>query len=319
MNCQPYYALVFGAAILGSIQARAAGPLTAEPGTKPVEWTIKYAGQPVMVYALDPQKFKPYVKELRTLKGHNVLRDSPFDHLHHHALMYGIRVNGINFWEETAGGGVQKVVRTFPPEFGQGEGGLPQASLTQELQWVAPEDAFLPATNTPALLVERRTLLLTIDEPRQEVGLHWKSKFEVGTKTNVVVLSGANYHGLGMRFLQALDGAAVHITPDGRPDLSGGKQDVSVHKWEAVVFDDPSAPATIVLHGHASNPRGDSVYFAMRTPFAYLSATQGLDQESLVYHAGDHFELNYLITLYPGIKSAGEIAARARQWEQSNP
>ena len=35
--------------------------------------------------------------------GENLLRDAPHDHLHHHALMYGIRVNGVNFWEETPG------------------------------------------------------------------------------------------------------------------------------------------------------------------------------------------------------------------------
>ena len=78
-------------------------------------WSIIYNGTPLLVYAFDPQKYKPYVKELRTIRGDNVLRDAPFDHLHHHALMYGIRVNGINFWEETAGNGVEKVVETTEP------------------------------------------------------------------------------------------------------------------------------------------------------------------------------------------------------------
>jgi hypothetical protein len=314
-----FIALVGGALLAASGTTRAAEPLTVEPAGQPVEWTISYRGQPVMVYASAPQKFKPYIKALYTLKGYNVLRDSPFDHLHHHALMYGIRVNGVNFWEETAGCGVQKVIQTLPPELGKTDAGLPQARIAQVLQWVAPEDAFLPSTNTPALLLERRTLVLTLNEARQEVAVQWKSQFQVGTKTNTVVLSGANYHGLGMRFLQELDGLASHFTPEGKPDLGGSKQDVSPHKWEAVSFDAPGKPATLVLLGHPSNARGDAQYFSMRTPFAYISAIQGLDKEPLVYRAGDTFELNYLVTLYPSLKSADAINERAREWNSSKP
>ena len=95
--------------------AAAAEGLVAEASSRPTQWTITYEGKPVMVYEFDPQKFKPYVKALNTLRGYGVLRDSPSDHLHHHALMYGIKVNGVNFWEETTGCGVQKVVESSPP------------------------------------------------------------------------------------------------------------------------------------------------------------------------------------------------------------
>ena len=52
----------------------------------------------------------------------------------------------------------------------------------------------------------------------------------------------------------------------------------------------------------------------MRTPFAYLSATQNLDQEPLVYHQGQHFEVNYLITLYPDLKTTEALVERNRKW-----
>ena len=52
----------------------------------------------------------------------------------------------------------------------------------------------------------------------------------------------------------------------------------------------------------------------MRTGFPYLSATQGLDQEPLVYRAGDTFELNYLVTLYPELKSAEALSEGARRF-----
>jgi hypothetical protein len=309
-------ALILG---LGSVlRAVAEGLLVAESGSRPIQWTINYKGKPVMVYAFDPQKFKPYVKTLNTLEGYGVLRDSPEDHLHHHALMFGITVNGINFWEETSGCGVQKVVDALPPKIEQAQDGQRQAKLTQLIYWVAPQDAFLPNSNTPPLLIERRTLLLRVDPRKRETALHWQSAFEVGTKTNMVTLSGANYHGLGMRFLKELDPLAVHLGPEGRLDLSNSRQDVSQHPWEAVLFDLLAKPATIALFGAPTATRGDDHYFSMKTPFAYLCATQNLDREPLVYHRGDHFELDFLITLSPELMSGDALAERNRQWRRTS-
>ena len=54
----------------------------------------------------------------------------------------------------------------------------------------------------------------------------------------------------------------------------------------------------------------------MRTPFAYLAATQALDKEPLVYQAGQTFELNYLVLLYSGEKPATALNERAQLWEE---
>jgi hypothetical protein len=299
---------------LSQATAFAASPITVESASQPGQVTLKYQGKPVMVYEFAPYTYKAYVKELYTLRGDNVLRDAPHDHLHHHALMYGIKVNGVNFWEEISGSGVQRVVRTADPVLSKNPSGLPQAVLVQDLVWVPAVDAFLPLTNAPSLLNEVRTLTLTIDEKAGEVAVQWQSRFTVGTKTNTVVLTGSNYHGLGMRFLQELDGVAVHISPAGKPDLSNSRQDVTAFPWEAVVFNSPGKPATIAMFGAPDNARGNPHFFAMRTGFPYLSATQGLDQEPLVYRAGDKFELNYIVTLYPEVKTPEALSERARRF-----
>ncbi|GAH87670.1 unnamed protein product, partial [marine sediment metagenome] len=44
--------------------------------------------------------FKPCVQQLFSPRGVNVLRDAPADHQHHHALMFAVSVDGVNFWEE---------------------------------------------------------------------------------------------------------------------------------------------------------------------------------------------------------------------------
>ena len=71
------------------------------------ELEVKYKGGKLLVYAFATNQFKPYVRELYTLRGENVLRDAPPDHLHHHGLMYAVCVNGINFWEERGMPGFQ--------------------------------------------------------------------------------------------------------------------------------------------------------------------------------------------------------------------
>ena len=306
-----------GLALLLVTVAPGDAQITVEPGQQAASYTLKYNGRPILVYTFAPGAYKPYIKELCTVNGDNILRDSPFDHLHHHALMYAIKVNGVNFWEEVSGNGVQKVVKTEAPVSTQA-GSAAQTTIEQTLHWLRPEDAFLPNTNAPALLVEKRTLKLTVDPTTKEVAVHWRSQFEVGTRTNEVVLTGANYHGLGMRFIQEFDSLANHSFPEGKPDLANGKQDTSPHPWAAVSFDHPQKPATVVLFGDPRNARGSPTFFSMKTPFAYLSATQGLDREPLIYHSGDTFELNYLVCVYPGVVSHGSLLARAKQWESSS-
>ncbi len=281
------------------------------------ECVLEFKGQPVCVYAYGKEQWKPYVRELHTLRGDNIFRDSPFDHKHHHALMYGIKVNGVNFWEEVAGSGVEKPVQTIPFACGQDSSGHPQAVLRQTLHWLTREDAARSDSAAAALLIEQRTVTVTVNEPEQEVALHWQSKFEVGPKTNQVTLTGANYHGFGMRFLETLDAFARHLNSGGAPDLSGTQQDVSRHEWGSVSFPVPDRPATLVLFGHPDNAQGDW-FFTMQRPFAYLSVTQHLDEEALVYHRGDKFQLNYLVTLYPQLKTPQAIKQRAQEWRTAN-
>lgn len=46
-------------ATAGILNAAAADLSVAVGGSRPTEWTINYEGKPLMVYAFDPQRFKP--------------------------------------------------------------------------------------------------------------------------------------------------------------------------------------------------------------------------------------------------------------------
>lgn len=293
--------------------------LTTDTQQIPTEWVVQYRGRTVFRYAYPPGRFKPYVKELSTIDGRNILRDAPSDHLHHHALMYAIRAQGINFWEEIPGSGVQKplVTTTSPPrELGKG---VHQASLVQSLHWLTAEDAFLPEATAKTLLLEQRTLIVTVDESNQEVALQWRSVFEVGSATNEVTRAGANYFGLGARFLAELDAVAEHLTPAGRLDLSNNHQDVSQHPWAAVAFDSPTFQATFAVLGHPRNPGGSPWFFSMHSPFAYLSATENLDQKPQRLRKGEHHILNYLVITLPARATPESITARYARWLQTTP
>jgi len=304
--------------VSGTTEGAVAGEtLRVEANTTQVEWTVSRGDTKLLVYRSDPRQFKPYVKELCTIRGDNLLRDAPEDHLHHHGLMYAVSVNSLNFWEEISGSGVEKPIETLQPELGVNAAGLPQATIRQTLHWLAPPDAFLPDSPKYALLIENRTLVLTVNESQDEVALCWKSQFEVGCKTNTVVLAGASYFGLGAMFLKELDPIAAHFNSEGKPDLAGTRQDATPHDWCAVVFDRPSAPAMFAMFGLPSNTRGEATFFTMERPFAYIAATQGLDQKPLVYHMGERFELEYLVTVYPAVKSSDFLNARASDWQRT--
>ena len=55
---------------------QAAEDLSAEATEQAAAWTVKYAGRPILVYAFRPGTFKPYVQQLCTINGDNVLRDA---------------------------------------------------------------------------------------------------------------------------------------------------------------------------------------------------------------------------------------------------
>ena len=61
----------------------------------------------VLDYRYGEVPFKPYAAQLTTPGGTQILRDSPFDHKHHHGLMFALAADGVNFWEETPASGRQ--------------------------------------------------------------------------------------------------------------------------------------------------------------------------------------------------------------------
>ena len=273
------------------------------------ELKAQFNGRPVLVYAFGTNQFKPYVRELHGLNGVNVLRDAPADHLHHHGLMYAIRVNGVNFWEERDEPGIQKSVRLLDRGTRCDARGRPQAAFTHLIHWVSSVSEAGP------LLVERRRITVTVDEAAGEVALRWQGAFEVGRGADKVKLHGSAYNGLGLRLPEAFDHTAKHINSANAPYTPEQKWDVTAARWSAVSHAVEGREVMMALFSRSSN-KGEPRFFTMLNPFAYLSVTQNLEKQPLEYSMGDSFAVDYLLTVYSEQKSSQFLNERQQRWEK---
>ncbi len=95
-------AILVGTALLNVLATNAgaqqAAKLTVRQNKAFVVIGVGY--QPLIQYRYDCVPYKPYIRELFTPGGVQVLRDAPADHWHHHGIMFAVGVNGVTFWSE---------------------------------------------------------------------------------------------------------------------------------------------------------------------------------------------------------------------------
>jgi uncharacterized protein len=294
-------------------------PMAIELDPARSELAVAFEGRKILTYRYATNQLKPYVRELYALGGGNVLRDAPPDHLHHHGLMYAITVNGTNYWEEKIAPGIEKPVKLVSHQVGASPEGLPQAQFTQLIHWLTPADREAADSAAAAVLIERRTVTVTVDEKNREVAVRWDGAFEAGKNAGRVSLQGSTYHGLGLRLPQSFDQTARFQNPADQPYPPDGTQIVNNAPWTSVDGRLEGRDLTLLMCGHPSNAPGKAFFFTMAAPFAYLSATQGLDKAPLEYGPGEKFNLHYLLTIYSEPKSREFLQQRYNRWEKSQP
>lgn len=91
----------------------------------------------LLCYRYEDVPFKPYVQQLYSPNGINVLRDAPSGHIHHHALMYAVAVDGVNFWEEQTEPGRQ-LHKSFIDMRIDKNDNESQAGFTEQIDWINP-------------------------------------------------------------------------------------------------------------------------------------------------------------------------------------
>lgn len=291
-------------------------PLAIADDPQAAQLTISFKNRPILVYAHSAKQFKPYVKELFDLSGYNLLRDAPPDHLHHHGMMYAVIVNGVTYWQERADTGIERSVRIEKQQAGLDDRGLPYASFVDVIEWLDLAGKSAAEGGKP-VLQERRTIRVTVDENQKEVAVQWSADFDVSSKTSVR-LTGDPYNGLGLRLPKDFDGRVIHQNAEKTLDPRQGDPNISKTRWSAASVGLPTGASMVAVFGDPGNRLGDSVFFLMYQPFAYIAATQGLDKNALDYPAGARYRLNYLVTVYPEVKTGEFLQRRATEWNRTD-
>ena len=243
-----------------------------------------------------PTTFKPYVIKLVTPGGINILRDAPLDHTHHHGLMFAIKVDGVNFWEEYN-----------PKDFGRQE----TLSITEaETESNGRKEKKVESTLLwsdgvgQSLLLEQRTI--TAFQTDDATVLDWISVFTLPSGKYQAILGGNDYHGLGMRFIESMDlGGKFFASSDA--EKKEGR--LTPCRWMAYTAKADDKPITIAMFDTKDNPRSMLAYTmgSANGEFGYFSATANLYRESVTLTPEKPITFHYMVVLWDGVKTAEEV------------
>ncbi|NLE40081.1 MAG: hypothetical protein GX621_18855 [Pirellulaceae bacterium] len=274
--------------------------------------TVKVDGRPVMEYRHGNVPFKPCAAKLYTPGGVQILRDSPHDHKHHHALMFALTADGVDFWAETPGCGSQKS-RGIGPFESHDAAGCSTRRFSQALQWTEPKQG-------KVVLIERRTIeTARVDGQRPVTLVTWRGELSVPPGKDSVELAGSHYFGLGMRFVETMDkgGRFIHSTGEPGPIVRGTER-LTPNRWCAYTAEANGKPVTVAIFDHPKNPRHPNKMFTMTEPFAYLSATLNLWKEPLSLKPDRPLVLCHGVALWDGTVEPAEIESVYRKWATAN-
>jgi len=263
---------------------------------------VKIRGKPAVIYQF-AGGWKPYIKEFRNGSGINVIRDAPPDHRHHHGIMFAVRIDGVNFWEEQEPSGRQEQRRLLPVMDGA-LAGVRHVSFGQELAWTRPGDP-LP------LLQETRRLAVCVGEELGVTLIDWRSVLTVPQGRDGVALSGPNYVGLGVRFASSMDRVGLFRNANGQSGVRG--TDGAEARWTA--YSGPlgrGGVTTVAVFGDAKTP---PLWFTLGEPFAYLAATLGLDRKPLRLPENGRLELRYGLAVWDTNPEPARIQALYDRWQ----
>jgi len=267
------------------------------------EASVELHDHPAALYRFDDVPFKPYVKELHTPGGVNVLRDAPADHLHHHALMFALAVDGVDFWAETPECGRQ-VHRGMASAADVNAG---SGTFFQQLDWTTPAGQ--------VLLQEQRTI--QTQHIQDATVLTWWSQLTLPQGKTSAKVTGSHYFGLGARFVESMDkaGSFLYASGEAGPIVRGDER-LTPGPWCAYHSIADGKKVTVVMFDHPSNPR-EAAWFTMQTPFAYLSATLRLHEKPLQVGPDRPLKVCYAVAVFDGHADGARIRRLYDEWRRT--
>lgn len=262
--------------------------------------------------------FKPYIDQLRTVTGRNILLDGPSDHRHHHALMFALKVDEINFWEEFDDSHgrqelVGKPIITSQKKILNGQTWIGE-TRTGNLLWRRGKES--------PLLQEKRIQTLWLDENEPITWLSWRSELSLAPGKEKAQLGGSHYFGLGLRFNRDMDKNGHFFSDCGTPEEKGerfrpgGDEFLTPCRWMAYTASLAGKPVTVALFDLSVNPRPMTAFTMGQEgrTFAYLAATVLLCRQPIMLTGNQTIVFEYGIALWEGKQSAETVQTAFDQW-----
>jgi hypothetical protein len=229
---------------------------------------IHMGQKPLLSYRFGDVKFKPYVKELYTPAGINILLDSPVDHIHHHGLMYAVGIDSVDFWSEMDGCGKQKHVST-----GAVYAGDSYAFFHEKLQWLDSQEKVKAN--------EKRRVRVDTNDSFEATLVTWRSQLSLPEGIESLTIDGRHYFGLGARFIRSMDGGKFFNADSKEGKVFRGQERLLRSRWCAYTAQAEGKDVTVAMFDYPENTRHPATWFTMHKPFAYLSATLNLHEKPL--------------------------------------
>ena len=292
---------------LGLASTAGAAELTVQKAKDSI--AVARGTQPVLDYQATPKTFKTYVRTLYTPAGVQVLRDSPHDHIHHHALMFAIGAQGIDFWGESPNIKPGKQVPRGEPVAKATARGV---SIEQSLDWLRPGEK-------PVLAERRRILVHNAAAPTPTLRT-WATRLGPAEGLPQTKLWGRHYFGLGIRFVTSMDKVGTFLNPTAKAgERVRGTEKLVRATWCAYTAPVGGKPVTVALFDHPDNARHPATWFTMTSPFAYIAATLNLHRQPMAVAKGKPLDLVYGVAAWDGAVEADAIQAAYERWKRLAP
>jgi LacI family transcriptional regulator len=277
----------------------------------PTGVAVRSGDRMVLDYRAGATPMKPYIQELFTPGGVQILRDSPHDHKHHHGLMVAVAVDGTDFWAENPHCGRQVPTHaTAADAQSRAADGGSRVAFTQHLDWRTPGDV--------KVLQEDRTITALAGANLPATLLTWRSRLTAPEGKGPAKLTGSHYFGLGLRFVESMDQAGRFVNSEGREGvLVRGSERVTPARWCAYTSQVKDRPVTVAVFDHPKNPR-PAQFFTMR-PFAYLSATLNLWKQPLEIAPQASLDLRYGVAVWDGQIDSPGVDSLYWKWVELEP
>ena len=226
-------------------------------------------------------KYKPYVEQLFTPSGVQVLLDSPGDHVHHHGLMYSLSIDSAEFWGEYNDSCGQEVLTKC-------ELSEDSSAIKAELDWTAPD-------GTVVAKEVREISVASVDGANV---LNWKSVLTpAGDKA--ITIKGRYYFGLGMRFAKEMNSTVKFSNSTGAHDgaIVRGDERLKDCQWINAKGFVAGAPISVTIEDLPGNTRAMTGYSMGDgwKAFAYMGATMRVHESPILLEPGKSITAAYKI------------------------